>query len=85
MLKFQPLERVCAEDALHHPYITRTATEERENEEEEEEEGEEEEEEGYKTPDSTEHTSSSDSSSPHLDISNSSDSGILPDSTSCPG
>ena len=82
MLKFQPLERVCAEDALHHPYITRTATEERENEEEEEEE---EEEEGYKTPDSTEHTSSSDSSSPHLDISNSSDSGILPDSTSCPG
>ena len=78
MLEFQPPERVSAEDALHHPYITTTAPENGEGEEEEEEE-----EEGYKTPDSTQHTSSD--SSPHLDISNSSDSGILPDSTSsCP-
>ena len=78
MLQFQPSERISTKDALHHPYITNTV---HQNEEEEEEE---EEEEGYKTPDSTQHSShSSSDSSPQLDISNSSDSGILPDSTSC--
>ena len=82
MLQFQPLERVSTKDALHHPYITSTASQDEVEEEEEEEE----EEEGYKTPDSTQNSSHSSDSSPHLDISNSSDSGILPDSTSssCP-
>ena len=49
MLQFQPLERVSTKDALHHPYITNTASQ---DEEEEEEEGEE----GYKTPDSTQNS-----------------------------
>jgi serine/threonine protein kinase len=79
MLQFQPSERVSTKDALNHPYITNTASQDEEEEEEEEEE------EGYKTPDSTQNSSHSSDSSPHLDISNSSDSGILPDSTSsCP-
>ena len=82
MLRFQPSERLSAEDALHHSFITRKTAADHEREEEEEEE------EGYKTPDTTEHTSSSSSSSssdssPQLNISNSSDSGIMPDSTSC--
>jgi hypothetical protein len=81
MLQFQPSERVSAEDALRHPYITQpddqglTGDEERGGDGGEKEE----EEEGYTTPDSTQHTSSDSSS--QLDISNSSDSGILPDST----
>ena len=82
MLRFQASERISAEDALHHPYFnTAEQQETEEGEEEGEEEEEEEEEEGYHTPDSTPHTSSCETCS-HLDISNSSDSGILHDS--CP-
>ena len=78
MLKFQASERLSAEDALHHPYITKTA--EPDDGHKDEEEGREGEEDGYNTPDSTPHTSTDTCS--QLDISNSSDSGILPDS--CP-
>ena len=78
MLKFQASKRLSAEDALHHPYLSKNR---QDNEQENEEEGEGEE--GYHTPDSTQHTStSSPDNSSQLDISNSSDSGILPDS--CP-
>lgn len=66
MLKFHALERISAEDALHHSYIRKIDRAE-----------EDEDDEGYRTPYSTPPDTCS-----HLDISNSSDSGILPDS--CP-
>lgn len=70
MLKFQASERISAEDALRHPYISKPDAAEAVEDEEE----------SYHTPDSTPHSSSDTCS--NLDISNSSDSGILPDS--CP-
>lgn len=67
MLKFQASERISAEDALHHSYIRKIDRAEEEDDDE-----------GYPTPDSTPPTLSDTCS--HLNISNSSDSGILPDS-----
>ena len=86
MLKFQASGRLSAEDALHHPYISQTATEKggsgcgEEGEEGESNSSSVREDDSYNSPDSTPHTSSDNCS--QLDISNSSDSGILPDS--CP-